>query len=263
MLRPHLLLQTASRRASSLKPSRAWTRSAHDARMNQRLAQVDQITKSPMDVGYAVTSATAWTGVARKVGARTTCDVGSSTPRFPDACAGDQDDGVQPRLSGCGNETSSSGAWSVALTPASRPADAIVAETPVPRIEAACAVLEVVDWNECGYVAEGDRSSEKGDGSTGAITSLASMLVWWMSKPRLLMPFFNRTTSDRRFASLRTTSGTSDNVRQTLRVSSASPGGLARALRALRAAQSAVHRRSLDAALSLSLALMAFSLTSG
>ena len=84
-------------------------------------------------------------------------------------------------------------------------------------------------------------------GSTGAITSLASMLVWWMSKPRLLMPFFNRTTSDRRFASLRTTSGTSDNVRQTLRVSSASPGGLARALRALRAAQSAVHRRSSDA----------------
>ena len=38
-----------------------------------------------------------------------------------------------------------------------------------------------------------------------------------------------------------------DNVRQTLRVSSASPGGLARALRALRAAQSAGHRRSLDA----------------
>ena len=38
-----------------------------------------------------------------------------------------------------------------------------------------------------------------------------------------------------------------DYVRQTLRVSSAPPGGLARALRALRAAQSAGHRCALDA----------------
>ena len=36
----------------------------------------------------------------------------------------------------------------------------------------------------------------------GLYAGVSLMLVWLMSKSRLLMPFFNRTTSDRRFASL-------------------------------------------------------------